>query len=38
MDPKLFSDPDPELEVSDLDPCQSQKLDGNMHKNHQKMD
>jgi hypothetical protein len=29
---------DPELEVLDPDPGQSPKLDGNMHKNHQKMD
>jgi hypothetical protein len=33
----FLSDPDPELEVSDPDPGQSPKLDGKMHKNHQKM-
>jgi hypothetical protein len=29
---------DPELEVSDPDPGPSPKLDGNMHKNYQKID
>jgi hypothetical protein len=37
MDLELFVGSGPELEVSDPEPGQSLKLDGKMHKNHQKM-